>query len=140
MLATSDVVEYHELALIALSQPLLEALATSFLTAPIETGGYPAGERIGRNWPRMLAKLDRGTPAPIELVAPARLVAVTSGTGRDRLVAHVAPGSIRAGTVGGVEEPKHWRGRIFLGEGPARDQAVGTLRSLNERLPSDQRS
>ena len=140
MIAADEVVAYHELALVALSQPLLEALATAYLGVPMHPRGLPEGQRTNREWPKMAARLDGDATAPRALVAATRLVEVTFGTGRDRLVAHVVPGSIAAHSSGAVDAPRHTRGRIFFGDGPTRDQALMTLRSLNARLAPENRS
>ncbi len=43
---TSLIEQYHELCLIALSQPLLEALATAYLASPREPAGYQPGHHV----------------------------------------------------------------------------------------------
>lgn len=44
MFRTTEVEQYHELCLIALSQPLLEALATTYLGSPRAPAGYQPGD------------------------------------------------------------------------------------------------
>ena len=137
---TSEVEQYHELCLIALSQPLLEALATAYLASPTEPAGYQPGHRVSLRWPEMLRTLEVGATKSAKLLEAARLVEVMLGTGRDRLVAHVAPGSLSAGVLRDASGNKKWGGRIFLEHGPAKEQALVILNTLNAQLPPDDRS
>lgn len=139
-LRSSDVEQYHELCLIALSQPLLEALATVYLTSPRAPAGHRPGHHVPLRWPEMLRTLEADASTSASLLTAARLVEVTLGTGRDRLMAHVVPGSLSAGPLRDAKGIKQWSGRIFLEHGRAKEQALVLLKELNSELPADQRS
>ncbi len=136
---TNEVEQYHELCLIALSQPLLEALATTYLDSPREPAGYRPGDRVPLRWREMLQQLEANPSPSTKLLEAARLVEVTLGTGRNRLIAHVAPGSLSVGPLRDADGSKRWSGRIFLDHGPAKEQALVILNELNAQLAFEER-
>ena len=139
-LNTSALEQYHELCLVSLSQPLLEALAVQHLGVVRHVAGLEPGERVPLLWPRLLGSLEGdGSTAPA-LLASARLVEATLGTGRDRLVAHVVPGSLGGGGLRDATGTKKWGGRITWEQGPAKARALLLLRELNLELPTEHRS
>ena len=71
----------------------------------------------------MLRQFEANPSTSTELLEAARLVEVTLGTGRNRLIAHVAPGSLSAGPLRDADGSNQWSGRIFLEHGPATEQA-----------------
>ncbi len=139
MFRGNEVEQYHELCLIALSQPLLEALATAYLDSPREPAGYRPGDHVPLRWSEMLHQLEANPSASTKLLEAARLVEVTLGTGRNRLIAHVAPGPLSVGPLRDADGNKQWSGRIFLDHGPAKEQALAILNELNAQLAFDER-
>jgi hypothetical protein len=126
---------YHELALFALAQPLLEGLAVAVLGDSASTRPPGSTARHPLHWPELMVRLEAHGG---EALARAREVEVRLLFGRDRLVAHAAPHHISVRQMDGDGAIVR-TGRVALAS-EERLAAEPSLRELNESLAAEDRS